>query len=176
MSEILLTIDTSQSAASAAVFRNAELLSSALAESGVQASAGIAELVAVVLTRAGVGRGEIGRITVSTGPGSLTGLRVGLAFARGLADALGIECVERSLFSFGGGGGIEAAYAGSGMVTFVDGGEPVSVAFDDWVTAAAVSARVWTVSADLGARIERSDGPSPRYVVGAPAACLLGAG
>ncbi len=175
MSEILLTIDTSQSAASAAVFRNAELLSSALAESGMQASAGIAELVAVVLTRAGVGRGEIGRITVSTGPGSLTGLRVGLAFARGLADALGIECVERSLFSFGG-GGIEAAYAGSGMVTFVDGGEPVSVAFDDWVTAAAVSARVWTVSADLGARIERSDGPSPRYVVGAPAACLLGAG
>mgnify|MGYP002626729361 CR=1 FL=1 len=36
---------------------------------------------------------EIDRIAVTTGPGSFTGVRVGLSFARALALALGIPCV-----------------------------------------------------------------------------------
>jgi tRNA threonylcarbamoyl adenosine modification protein YeaZ len=46
-----------------------------------------------VLAEAGVGLDELGGIVVGTGPGAFTGLRVGLATAKGLAHGLGIQLV-----------------------------------------------------------------------------------
>jgi tRNA threonylcarbamoyl adenosine modification protein YeaZ len=53
--------------------------------------------IAELLERSGVERSELSRIAVSNGPGSYTGIRIGLATAMGLASALEIPCVGISL-------------------------------------------------------------------------------
>ena len=46
-----------------------------------------------VMAAAGLPFDRLDRIGVTVGPGSFTGLRVGLAFAKGLSLALGVPCV-----------------------------------------------------------------------------------
>ncbi|MDP3658930.1 tRNA (adenosine(37)-N6)-threonylcarbamoyltransferase complex dimerization subunit type 1 TsaB, partial [Phenylobacterium sp.] len=53
----------------------------------------LAPLTAEVMTAAGLRFDQLGRVGVTVGPGSFTGLRVGLAFAKGLAAALDIPAI-----------------------------------------------------------------------------------
>ncbi len=54
------------------------------------------ELAHTLLAEGGIGWSAVERIAVGTGPGTFTGLRVGVATARGLAQSLDVELVSVS--------------------------------------------------------------------------------
>lgn len=74
----------------------------------------IGMLAREVATQAGVKFSDLTRIAVTVGPGSFTGLRVGLAFAKGLATALSIPCVGVNTLE-----ALAASVPGSGFVAAV---------------------------------------------------------
>lgn len=84
----ILSLETSTTLCSVALHRQGELLSlRELDEAGAH-SARLMELVQACLAEGGVGLKEVDAIAVSSGPGSYTGLRIGVSSAKGLALAL----------------------------------------------------------------------------------------
>lgn len=85
---VVLAIDTCLNACSAAVLDGDRVLafSSEVMARGHQER--LAPMVRSVMAEAGLSFAEVDRIGVTVGPGSFTGLRVGVAFAKGLASAL----------------------------------------------------------------------------------------
>jgi tRNA threonylcarbamoyladenosine biosynthesis protein TsaB len=90
---IVLAIDASLDACSVAIVRGEETLA-ALSEGMSRGQAEcLAPMTRETAEQAGVKFAEIDRIAVTTGPGSFTGVRVGVSFARALALALDKPCV-----------------------------------------------------------------------------------
>ncbi|MFN3317502.1 MAG: tRNA (adenosine(37)-N6)-threonylcarbamoyltransferase complex dimerization subunit type 1 TsaB [Allorhizobium sp.] len=92
---IVLAIDTAGVDCAAAVFDSGsgELLGRVSETIGRGHAERLMAMIDEALFEANLSLTDIGRIGVTVGPGSFTGIRVGVAAARGLALALGVECV-----------------------------------------------------------------------------------
>ncbi len=86
--DILLALETSGEHASAALFRGAACVSEREEAPGRALSERLLPMIHEVLREAGTEQSALNTLAVSAGPGSFTGLRVGLASAKGLAAAL----------------------------------------------------------------------------------------
>jgi tRNA threonylcarbamoyladenosine biosynthesis protein TsaB len=85
----VLAFDCAVTGLAVAVVRDEAVLANHRSEGRDQAAT-LLPAIADTLERAGVARRELSLIAVTVGPGSFTGVRVGLAAARGLAVALGV--------------------------------------------------------------------------------------
>lgn len=94
----VLAIDTALAACAAAVLDTRHV--AVMASETLPMTRGHAEavmpLIARVMDQAGIEFGDLDRIAVTTGPGSFTGLRVGISAARGIALAAGKPAVGLS--------------------------------------------------------------------------------
>ncbi len=90
---MILALDTCLGASSVAILEGAAVraVRSEPMTRGHQERIGM--IAREVAAEAGVKFADLTRIAVTVGPGSFTGLRVGLSFAKGLATALSIPCV-----------------------------------------------------------------------------------
>src|SRR5580692_5268770 len=97
----LLAIDTALAACSAAVLDTAN--GGIFASESLPMVRGHAEalmpLLARVMKKSGLAFADLERVVVTTGPGSFTGLRVGISAARGFGVATGIPVVGVSTLS-----------------------------------------------------------------------------
>ena len=90
---LVLSVDTCLAASSVAVIEDGRPLASRSEPMTRGHQERIAPLAKEIASEAGIAFSSLDRIAVTVGPGSFTGLRVGLSFAKGLAQALGIPCV-----------------------------------------------------------------------------------
>jgi tRNA threonylcarbamoyladenosine biosynthesis protein TsaB len=90
---IVLGLDTCLSSCSVAVLDGERVLASAREVMARGHQERLAPMARDVMVEAGLAFDRIDRIAVTVGPGSFTGLRVGIAFAKGLALAVGLPAV-----------------------------------------------------------------------------------
>jgi len=85
----LLIIDTSTTACSVALSDGGEIVAEHLVNQGQKLSARLLDCVDLLLRETGLSAADLDGFGVAVGPGSFTGLRVGIATVKGLAMAAG---------------------------------------------------------------------------------------
>lgn len=96
-SRSILAVDTGSPVVSAAIAKNGEVLVERQSPSG-RSSQGLVHMIDALLADAGEKVGDLGGILALRGPGSFTGLRVGLATCLGLHQALGVPATTLTTF------------------------------------------------------------------------------
>ena len=119
MGGVWLAIDTATEIASVAAGRPPRADSGAQVQGARRHAAEIVRLVDFVLGRLGITPRDLEGIVLGDGPGSFTGLRIGWAAAKGLAQEAGLELVAVP--------SLMAAAAGAALKV---GPEPIAACFD----------------------------------------------
>ena len=89
----LLVMDTSGPVCGVAVMEDEKVLCEYTAQNRNTHSANLMPMAEAALLSAGKTIGEMDAIAAVTGPGSFTGVRIGVATAKGLAHGAGIPCI-----------------------------------------------------------------------------------
>ena len=100
---LMLALESSAKAASAALFEDEKLLALSVENSGLTHSRTLLPMAEDIFKNMGRSLSEVDVIAVAHGPGSFTGLRIGMAEAKGLAWALekpviGVSTLEAMAF------------------------------------------------------------------------------
>lgn len=90
---VILAIDTSTRLVGLALYDGAQVLAESTWESRDFHTVELAPAVEDMLKRSQLSAADLGAVAVAIGPGSFTGLRIGLALAKGLALALRIPLI-----------------------------------------------------------------------------------
>ena len=93
----LLALESSAKAASCAVLEDGEAITSAWQATGLTHSRTLLPMVEDMLRNSGLAVREMDALAVAAGPGSFTGLRIGIATVKGLAWAAAVRCTILSL-------------------------------------------------------------------------------
>lgn len=89
----ILALDTSGPVAGVALLSGGAIRYEAMTKNGKTHSESLMPMLEEALLRGGAARGDITHIAAVTGPGSFTGVRIGVTAAKAMAHALGIPCV-----------------------------------------------------------------------------------
>jgi tRNA threonylcarbamoyladenosine biosynthesis protein TsaB len=148
---LTLVLDTALNACAVAVSQDGDVLAHASEPMQRGHQERLAPMVETVMLSAGVDFDALDRIGVTVGPGSFTGLRVGMAFAKALSLALDIPCIGvNSLEALAAGrtGFVAAAIAAKGdqlyLQAFLDGVALMAPDVLDTAVAAARLAELWS--------------------------------
>jgi len=173
----VLAFDTAQQACSAAISHAGKLLSHCHALMGRGQAEQLMPMIEAVRAQADIAYEELDLIAVTIGPGTFTGVRVGLAAARALAlvqdiPVLGVGTLELlaqgQIRAVAGAGAQASASAGGGIIAAIDArrGELYAQAFD------AAGQAVTKAAAGPASPAIAPPGQSAGFIVGTGAALL----
>lgn len=86
----LLAIDTATNAGGVALARNEEVLAIVMAKAPLQYSERLISQIDFLLSQFALGPSDLDCLAVASGPGSFTGIRIGLAAVKALGQGLGL--------------------------------------------------------------------------------------
>ena len=89
----ILALETSARAVSAAVSENGRILTSGYQDTGLTHSRTLMPIVEHILKNADLKPADMDAIAVAVGPGSFTGIRIGVAAAKGFAWGAELPCI-----------------------------------------------------------------------------------
>lgn len=91
---LLLNLETATTVCSASLSEQGRLLALRELDQGFTHAENLHAFIRDILSEANISPGQLNGIAVSKGPGSYTGLRIGVSAAKGLAYALGIPLIS----------------------------------------------------------------------------------
>ncbi|MBE6747833.1 MAG: tRNA (adenosine(37)-N6)-threonylcarbamoyltransferase complex dimerization subunit type 1 TsaB [Ruminococcaceae bacterium] len=89
----ILGVESSATSASVAVLEDGKIISLSYSNTGLTHSQTLMPMVEEALLKADVNITDVDYLAVSNGPGSFTGIRIGVSLVKGLSDPLNKKCV-----------------------------------------------------------------------------------